>query len=66
MARTCAHITRGSLRRSGLRRHPLHVAVMAFVEEPGEPVARPGGDFGPRHRDGIEAERRGGRRPGRI
>ena len=44
----------------GTRGHPFHVAVMAFVEEPGEPVARLGGDFGPRHRDGIEAERRGG------
>jgi hypothetical protein len=33
---------------------------MAFVEEPGEAGTRPGGDFGQRYRDGIEAERRGG------
>jgi hypothetical protein len=32
--------------------------VLAFVQEPGEPVGRLGGDFGARHRDGIEAERR--------
>jgi hypothetical protein len=32
--------------------------VLAFVQEPGEPVARLGGDFGARHRDGIEAKRR--------
>ena len=43
-----------------VRRHPPHVAVLAFVEEPGEPGARLRGDFGPRHRDGIEAEGGGG------
>jgi hypothetical protein len=33
---------------------------MTFVEEPCKAGARPGGNFGQRHRDGIEAERRGG------